>query len=234
MHTDVENVSRFYQSRLGQMAQMCIARRLSALWPDVRGLDVLALGYGTPYIAPWQGSARRLVNAMPARQGVEQWPAAGPVQATLVSPLALPFGANCFDRVLVIHHLEEAMDPAAYLSQIAKTMTANGRMVLVVPHRMGVWSVAARTPFGHGRAFSLLQMRQLLDQAGLQITARTGALFAPPHPFFARKPNALAWERTGEVFWPFLSGAILVEAIKTRMIDPRTPIAQRVFCPEPR
>jgi len=233
MQPDVRELSRFYQSRLGKMVQMCIDRRLANLWPDVKDRDILGLGYASPYLAAWQTTSRRLVSAMPARQGVEQWPGDGPVRSVLVDPELLPFAENCFDRILVVHGLEEAADPQEFMLQISHVLAAHGRVVLVVPHRIGLWSAYSGTPLGHGRSFSLFQVQQLMASAGLEVSARTQALFAPPHKWFASPASANAWERTGEIFWPFFGGALLVEATKMRTIDPRTRLKHRVFCPEP-
>lgn len=234
MQADVRELSKFYRSRLGLMAKQCISRRLDSLWPDMIDLDVLSLGYGVEFSEKWQGKARRLVCAMPARQGVEQWPHTGKVQTTLIDPLNTPFAENCFDRILAIHFLEEVSDPLQSLNEITKSLVAGGRLVVVVPHRIGLWSSSSKTPFGHGRAFSLFQLTNLLEQAGLRRTARTQALFAPPSNWFASASSVSAWERTGEVFWPFFGGVLLVEAEKTRIIDPRKKIPLPVFCPEPR
>lgn len=233
MQPDVRELSKFYQTRLGEMTRLCISRRLGALWPDLSGRDVLSLGYGSALLPMWDGQPRRLVNAMPSRQGVEQWPATGPVQSTLVDPLSLPFAENSFDRILITHCLEEVSDPSRFLQQTTRALAAGGRLALIVPHRMGLWSASASSPFGHGRAYSNFQLSQLLEQAGLKPTARTQALFAPPHNWFAAPTGVRAWERTGEVFWPFFGGVLLVEAQKVRMIDPRARQIRPVFCPEP-
>lgn len=234
MQPSVRDLSRFYNSRLGQMAKLCIDRRLSSLWPDLSGLDILTLGYGAAYANAWQTTARRLVCAMPSRQGVEQWPQIGPVQSILVDPQELPFVENSFDRILVIHFLEETADPLQSMIQITRALSPGGRVTVIVPHRVGLWSSNSGTPFGHGRSFSYHQVQNLLDQVGLKCTARTQALFAPPHSWFAKPTSARAWERTGEVFWPFFGGVLLVEAQKLRMIDPRKRPPLPVFCPESR
>jgi len=234
MQPDVRELSKFYQSRLGLMAKQCISRRLDSLWPDTSNMDVLSLGYGVNFAEKWQGTARRLVCAMPVRQGVEQWPCAGKVQTTLIDPLAMPFAENCFDRILVVHYLEEVSDPLQSLTEITRSLVAKGRLVVVVSHRIGLWSASSRTPFGHGRSFSLFQLTSLLEQAGLRPTARTQALFAPPFNWLASASSVAAWEKTGEVFWPFFGGVLLVEAEKVRMIDPRKKIPVPVFCPESR
>ncbi|MBL4616346.1 MAG: methyltransferase domain-containing protein [Robiginitomaculum sp.] len=234
MQADVRELSKFYQSRLGLMAKQCISRRLDSLWPNMADMDVLSLGYGVEFAESWQGKTRRLVCAMPAHQGAQQWPGSGLVQTTLIDPLETPFADNCFDRILAIHFLEEVSDPLQSLIEITRSLVAGGRLVVVVSHRIGLWSASSKTPFGHGRSFSLFQLTNLLEQAGLRRTARTQALFAPPVDRLASASSLAAWERTGEIFWPFFGGVLLVEAEKVRIIDPRKKIPLPVFCPESR
>jgi hypothetical protein len=71
MRVDVLALQRFYASPLGEAAQRAAARRLAALWPHADGLDVLALGYGSPYLDRYRAGARRTVAMMPAAQGAE-------------------------------------------------------------------------------------------------------------------------------------------------------------------
>ncbi len=59
MWQDVADLRQFYASPLGQVARRLIRRRLRALWPDLAGKRLLALGYGTPYLSPFHGEAER-------------------------------------------------------------------------------------------------------------------------------------------------------------------------------
>ena len=72
MRRDVLELRTFYASRLGAAAREMVGRKVLEAWGDARALDVLALGYATPFVAPMQGPARRVVAAMPAQQGVAQ------------------------------------------------------------------------------------------------------------------------------------------------------------------
>ena len=75
MRRDVLDLRQFYASDLGRAARAMVGRKVIETWGDARGLDVLALGYATPFVAPARYAARRVVGAMPAQQGVEIWPA---------------------------------------------------------------------------------------------------------------------------------------------------------------
>ena len=62
MWQDIIDINGFYASRLGQVARRMIRRRLRGLWPDVRGLSVLGLGFATPYLRQFNQEAERVAS----------------------------------------------------------------------------------------------------------------------------------------------------------------------------
>jgi hypothetical protein len=150
MRRDVLDLRAFYATPLGRAARLMLARKVDEAWGSTRGLDVLGLGYATPFLDSARQSARRVVAAMPATQGVEVWPHGGRNQACLVEETALPLPNAMFDRVLA------------------------------VASRDGVWAGAESTPFGHGRPFSRSQLERLIRDADLEPAGWTRALYAPP------------------------------------------------------
>lgn len=219
MQPNVADLEEFYRSAMGRAVQAMIARRLDAIWPDLDGLDVVMLGYGVPYVAT-DAAPRRLALAMPARQGVQQWPATGGVKSLLVDDEALPFAEASFDRVLVVHGLEESRAPETLLREVHRVLSPQGRAVIIVPNRSGLWSRADASPFGHGRAYSRGQMRRLMRACGLQTCAWARALFAPPLRFASSLAAMRAWEQAGERLWPAFGGVIMVEAVKQVLARP--------------
>ncbi|HEY0438113.1 MAG TPA: methyltransferase type 11, partial [Phenylobacterium sp.] len=106
MRRDVLELRQFYASDLGRAARAMVGRKVTEAWGDAHGLDVLALGYATPFVSTLMGRARRVVAAMPAQQGVEIWPAGERNLTTLVPEDCLPFANALFDRVLAAHAIE--------------------------------------------------------------------------------------------------------------------------------
>ncbi len=219
MQPNVADLEEFYRSAPGRAVRAMVMRRLDALWPDLSGQDVLALGYGIPYFTAEQ-KTRRLALAMPARQGVEQWPAQDGVKSLLVDDEALPFAEGSFDRILVIHGLEDTGAPAMVLREAHRILCPQGRVMVVVPNRSGLWAHNDASPFGHGRAFSRGQMRRLLRECGLQPHAWARALYAPPTRFITSLSSMRAWEQAGERLWPAFGGVIMVEASKQVLARP--------------
>jgi len=61
MRQSVITLEKFYASPLGVAARDMAARRLSSLWPDLSGKDVLGFGYCGPYLTPYMKAANRVI-----------------------------------------------------------------------------------------------------------------------------------------------------------------------------
>lgn len=212
MRRDVLELRQFYASDLGRAARAMVERKLVEAWGDASGQDVLAVGYATPFLAPLMPDARRVVAAMPAQQGVEVWPAEGRNLATLTPEDSLPFTNALFDRVLVVHGLEESADPVAFLREVWRVLAPSGRAIVTVASRNGLWANTEKTPFGHGRPYSRSQLAELLREAELEPSGWTRALYVPPVGWMAGW--AEGFEQAGSRLWPGFAGLLLMEAVK--------------------
>jgi SAM-dependent methyltransferase len=237
MRRDVLELRQFYGSDLGRAARAMVERKLVEVWGDAHGLDVLALGYGTPFLRPFRETARRTIAAMPAQQGVEVWPAGARNLATLVADDALPFANALFDRVLVVHAIEESDDPVGFLREVWRVLAPSGRVIIAATSRNGAWANTEKTPFGHGRPYSRGQLADLLREADLEPAGYTRALYVPPVNWMARW--AEPFEQAGSRLWPGLAGLVLMEAVKqTFAVKPKAARSRRlavrpVLAPQP-
>lgn len=212
MRPDVETLRRFYQSPLGQAAAEQINRATLSLWPDVQGREVLGFGYTPPYLRPYLGQAGRMISAMPAVQGVEYWPDTGKNAAVLCEEDAWPFADGQFDRVLLAHALEDSPNIRTSLREVWRVLAPEGRVLVVMTARQGVWSAGEHTPFGHGRPYSRRQLCAELEEALFESTSYARALYLPPLAGLARYADL--FERVGRRLYPRFSGVIVVEAVK--------------------
>ncbi len=230
MRRDVSDLKVFYASRLGEAARDMILRQVAQAWGGMRDLDMLGVGYATPYLAPYLTEARRTVAAMPAAQGVELWPRGERVLACLAADNHLPFPNALFDRILMIHALEEADDPLAMMTEARRVLAPSGRLIVVAAARGGLWAHAEHTPFGHGRPFTRAQLESVVKAAGLEPTAWSRALYAPPYRGFA--PWAEAVEQIGSRLAAPASGVVMLEAVKqTFAVRPKGVLAPAVRRP---
>jgi len=209
MRRSIDELRTFYGEPTGALVRRLLARRLEDAWGEAAGSDLLGIGYATPWLDAFVG-ARRVVAAMPGGQGVEHWPPVGRNRTLLVQDRRLPFAAGTFDRVLLVHALEEAEDPAGLLLEAVRALAPAGRMIVVAAARGGLWARTENTPFGYGRPFSRRQLERLVREAGLEPTAWSQTLYTPP--WAPLLPLADGFEQVGRRIAPGAAGLILLEA----------------------
>lgn len=218
MRRSIDELRTFYGEPTGSLVRRLLAKRLDDAWGEAVGCDVLGLGYATPWLDAFVG-ARRIVAAMPGGQGVELWPSVGRNRTLLVEDQRLPFAAGAFDRVLLVHALEEADDPAAVLTEAVRALSPAGRIIVATAARGGLWARAEDTPFGHGRPFTRGQLERLVREVGLEPTAWSQTLYVPPwRPLLGL---ADGFEQVGRLVAPGAAGMILLEA--SRQVYARIP-----------
>ena len=230
MRIDISQLLDFYNRPLGQAAARLVGERVVSLWPDTSGQDVLGLGYATPILDQLCGTPRRCIAAMPADQGGHRWPVEDGTMnlVTLTDDVRLPFRDDLFDRIVILHGLEETENAARYMSEVWRVCAPEGRVLSIVTSRRGLWARGDTTPFGHGRPFSRRQMTRILHDAGFQAAAWAHALYAPPMHWSLVTKAAEGWERAGELFWPQFGGVLMVEGVKKRVIDPNVGSPVRI------
>jgi len=227
MWHDVVDLREFYESRRGQVARHMVRRAVRSVWPDVRGQRMLGLGFATPYLRQFMSEAERVLAFMPASQGVMHWPQEGPGLVSLVEETDLPLPDYSVDRVLLVHGLENADSLRGQLREIWRILTGDGRLLVVVPNRRGIWSRSDRTPLGWGHPYSAAQLSRVLRDNMFTPTRTQRALYVPPIANYTFLRSAPAWERMGARFFPTFSGVVMIEAGKQLYAGSLKPAKQR-------
>lgn len=217
MHLDVAALRDFYATPLGQIARRILARRIRSQWGAVGGATIASLGFGTPFLAAYRNEADTVAALMPASQGALVWPSSAPILSTLVEEGDLPLRDNSIDRLLVVHCLEVAEQVTPLLRELWRVLKPEGRLLVVVPNRRGVWAHVDTTPFGYGRPYSRSQLDDLLRQSLFTPENWSTALYLPPFDRGILVRSATAWERVGARLCPGFGGVLMVEAIKETM-----------------
>lgn len=229
MKQDSLAIAGFYDTPAGLAAGAMLRARVEALWPSLAGESVLAIGHARPVLEALAPEATRLALVETGAGAAQNWDGRGRGCVTLrADETRLPFAAGQFSRVMVMHGLEEADAPALLLREVWRVCAPEGRLLVVAANRAGLWSRAEATPFGHGRPFTRRQLRALLLDAMFMPTASAHALYWPPLDWRVVTGAAGAWERAGEMMWPALGGAVLVEALKRLVVGPGPPSGHAV------
>lgn len=214
MWTDVIDLNEFYRSPLGHVANRVLRRRIRAIWPDVRGMAILGLGYATPYLRQFRNEAERVMAIAPASQGVIPWPANEPGQVALAYETELPLPDLSVDRLLMVHAVESSEQLRAMMREAWRVLKGNGRLLAVVPNRTGIWARSERTPFGCGHPYSAGQIKRLLRDSLFTPGDTARALYVPPIGGRIVLKAAPAAERVGEKMFQTFAGVLLIEATK--------------------
>jgi SAM-dependent methyltransferase len=233
MHPDIIALRAFYDSNLGGMAQHSITMGLSALWSSMPDERLVGLGYTLPFLDRFKADAERTFAFMPAGQGAVPWPLRQASTTALVFDEELPLPDVSVDRILMVHSLEYSENPAETLKEMWRVLAPNGRLVIVIPNRRGIWARFEHTPFGSGRPYSRGQIMTALREANFTITHMNDALHFPPvSKSWLQKP-ASKLEPVARRCWPLFAGVLVVEAQKR--LYQGVPVARRasrrVFVP---
>ncbi len=214
MWPDVIELRDFYTTPLGHVVRRMIRRKVRELWPDVKGRQMMALGYPTPFLRYYRQEAQRLVALMPAEQGALSWSGETPNIVVLTEENQLPLADKSIDFALVAHALEFTSNPREMIREVWRVLADGGRLILIVPNRSGIWARIEKTPFGQGHPYSLFQLTQFLKENTFTPIRAESALYIPPSQSRFFLTTASAWEKIGYTWFRNLSGVLIVEATK--------------------
>ncbi|MCB4824008.1 methyltransferase domain-containing protein [Roseicella aerolata] len=214
MSHEVHGLGNFYATPAGLVTARLLRDRLRAFWPSLPGRAVLGLGYASPFLRLWRAEAARCVATVPTHLPRWRWPRSAASCTAIAEEDALPFPDLMFDRILLVHGLETAENARRMLREAWRVLKDDGRLIVVVPNRLGLWAHLERTPFGHGQPYSPGQLEGLLRRQMFVVERRDTALFVPPFRTRLLLRGARVWEGLGRSLCPGFAGVMLMEAAK--------------------
>lgn len=213
MIVDIVSLKAFYDSELGQKTSTILSAALKAQSTTSPKERIVGLGFVTPFLNELAKNADRALAFMPARQGAFVWPDQMKVATALVSERDLPLADASVDRVILVHMLEFAENAEELLNEVWRVLLPNGRVVIVVPHRRGLWARYENTPFGHGQPYSRQQLIRLLHKTNFAADSIGQSLAIFPSPTAFSRLVGRLFSTITERFLPF-QGVLIVEATK--------------------
>ena len=218
---DVSDLKDFYTTRLGRVVRSCLRGTIRHLWQDTIKADevVVGLGYATPYLSLFQKYNILPIAYMPQELGVMHWPVNDSLNLSLVGDeYALPFEDGSVDRLVLVHVLEYSEHPLPLLQEVWRVLKPQGKLLVVVPNRLGIWARAEKTPFGYGHPYTPFQLKSLLNDSQFIHSHMATDLFVPPTNsrfllrFFMLSGHMLG--RIIRVCLGLLGGVVVAEAQK--------------------
>ncbi len=216
MYCSVNQLKEFYDSEIGGIVQSILIGHISGLWADVHGYRVMGCGYTLPYLQYFMDKSPERVFAMMSKeQGVAYWPKDKKNLVMTCEEDRFPIENASLDRVILVHYLESCNDLRSSIRDIWRVLKPNGRVLVIVPNRLGAWAHADWSPFGYGRPFTVSQLSLLLNDNLFSTENYESALFVPPipdSPIIMRSANII--ERFGSKILPFVAGVHIMEFSK--------------------
>lgn len=214
MYRSVYDVRDFYNTLQGQWVQHILRRHVASWWPNVHGQRILGVGYAAPYLDLFITESERCIAVIPAGRGAYHWPEGDRNLTVLSEESELPIETNSVDRVILVHAVENAELLAANLQEVWRVLKGNGRLLVMVPNRIGFWSRAEWSPFGQGTPYTQSQLRWFLRDNMFAFERSKQVLYFPPLRWRWVVRMASTLERIGPFLFPALAGVHMVEASK--------------------
>ena len=227
---DVSKINTFYNHSHGQIVAKLLREDLSNIWEPSKTTSNLAVGFPF-YFFPEDIICPVL---MPVEIGGIAWAHNQEIYTAIIDSNSWPLESDSIDCIFISHALEFIPDHHSFLMEAGRVLKSAGKLILLVPHRRGLWLRTETTPFGHGTPFSKGQIFRLLKNTGLNPEKCTSSLFLPP--FAYKLPEALSnkIEVVGEHLLQLLGGVLIVEATKMVYAEPKKNRAKtkaRLFAP---
>ena len=171
MFFTVRDFDDFYKTREGRLVRRVLRQAISS-YADFSKNNV-GIGYSTPYI-------ESALSIFPVSLKILDDDGKRLNNVTCADLSALPLESSSLDTVIFAHGLESCEYPEDVLKEISRVLKSEGRLIMIVPNRRGLWAHCEWSPFGHGRPFSAAQLRFLFSETAFVCDEMKSVLFTPP------------------------------------------------------
>lgn len=215
MYKNISKLQEFYSTTRGKVVARTIRKKISKMWSSAAGDRVVGFGYASPYISSFinQG-AENSVSLIPSEY-VEDTSVINTNTPTVIcSDNVWPIESNSVNRVVIVHSLYSERLLSAVLDEAWRVLTSEGRLLIIVPNRAGVWSRIDNNPFGDGSPYSMSQIRSILGEHNFNPERAERALFFPPAESRFILAASPIWEKLGDNMFNAVGGVNIIEANK--------------------
>lgn len=234
MRINVSDLKTFYGDLIGRIVRRIVRTHIHALWPDCKDLRMVGFGYASTYLKPYKDEAERVIAVMPRSMGVHYWPRGDKNLTCLSEEYSLPLETNSVDRIIVIHSLEFCDTINETYTELWRVLKSTGRMIVIVPNRLGLWARADWTPFGQGTPYSAIQVRRLLTDHQFVHERTRKILYVPPFRSQLFIRSAQFFEAMGQYIYSALCGLHMIEVSKQIYAEKGKGQKEKVSIPVPK
>jgi SAM-dependent methyltransferase len=215
MHYSVKDITAFYTSTLGGIVSNEIDGIVRDFLPSsLKQQTILGIGYATPYLKSDLFENNTVMAFMSDSFGVQTWPRNEFSKVALIHDWLIPLPNQSVDYILLIHSVEFSTHLQSTFQEIWRVLKKDGKILMVVPNRLSLWSTFDTTPFGFGHPYTMGQALQLLSNNGFSSIKQKRILYSLP----LESPLLRMVYKPIEILGPYLfkkfAGLNIVEAEK--------------------
>ncbi len=219
MYCDIETLSNFYETTMGDGLAGLTRLHLSEFIADKKFQTGLFLGY-----------AKRLINSgkffmppiygYPDLMGYEKMEIPTGNMSLLCNPYNLPFKPESMEFIFAQHYFDHTVDIIKSMDEVYRVLVSGGIMISLFNNTHGFWIRSDDSPFADAIPYSLNKFSTYLNHAGLTIVKSVNYGYAPLQYMGQDIGNFL--EKIGAKYFPQCGGITMVMARKISVAPSHT------------
>ncbi|MCH2037027.1 MAG: methyltransferase domain-containing protein [Rickettsiales bacterium] len=202
----------FYNTTLGEEVRKYLLSHVNKLWDIPKNENVLGVGYTVPILEYYQSQSHssNYISMTTPEMGIAHFPDGEETASILGEEDELPFPKESINRIIFLHSLEYSDYAEHMIHEAFRVLVPGGRIIMIIPHRGGVWSRFETNPFSYGHPFNVRQIRRLMRKSNFVTTALESTLFFPPFDSSMILRTSRIWECMGSLVLRTLGGGVLI------------------------
>lgn len=185
---EVKVFDKFYKTELGKFLNQEISRSLAVNWNKkiTENCHILMVGYPVSGVLEGLKNAKSFSVFLPKFLGEKKVNWNNNNVSVLGDEAHLSFLTGSYNAAFVFHGLEYMEDPKNFLEGLWKTLTPDGRLMVMVPNRMAGWKRSGVPGQNWVKAFAYRDIRNLLEICGFSLIDSYGIFYGLPVGYFRK------------------------------------------------
>jgi SAM-dependent methyltransferase len=179
---------KFYKTERGNFLNQEICRSPVVNWnkKNTENCHILMVGYPVSGLLEGIKKAKSFSAFLPKFLGEKKVEWNKNNVSVLGDEAHLSFLPGSYNAAFVFHGLEYMEDPQNFLEGLWKTLTPDGKLMIMVPNKMAGWKRSGIPGQNQVNAFAYREIRNLLEICGFSLVDSYGIFYGLPVGFFRK------------------------------------------------
>ncbi len=183
---EFKNLNSFYKNNLGKSVEKLLQQKINSYIGNKNNKVIMGIGYTEKYLKHFQDNRCVTLSLIPSF--IDNFYCNKNNINVVCEEDHLPISNDSCDVFLLLHCLEHASSPWGLMAEINRILPSGGRIIVVVPNRVGLWARRSNNPFGSGRSYTKGQLKKLLNSTGFfELEIDYNIYYPPINNFFNNK-----------------------------------------------